>query len=132
MTGRIWRFAVVSGAGLALDYAIYGALGVAGVPAGLANLVSASIAVTFVYLVSGRHIFRASGRDLRRLFWAYVLWQAIAIPVASVAVHAATDAVGGRYMLGKTVVLPFTFAANYLFTSRLLTGRRAVRIATPS
>ena len=120
---RILRFAVISGTGLALDYALYAALCSGGVTPGVANALSAAVAVTFVYLVSGRHVFAASGRDLKRLFWAYVLWQAVAVPLASVAVELATNALDGRYILGKTVVLPLTFTANYLFTSRLLDTR---------
>ena len=128
---KVTRFALVSGTGLCIDYAIYTVLCEAGVPPGVSNFISAGIAVTFVYLVSGRTIFRASGRDLHRLFVAYVAFQAVAVPLASVAVHAATDLLDDRYLLGKTVVLPFTFAANYLFTSRLLGGRR-VEAPNPS
>ena len=128
---RIIRFAGVSLAGLCLDYVVYAALYAAGLAAGYANLVSAATGVTFVYLLSGRHIFRASGKDLHRLFWAYALFQAVAVPLASVAVEAATVALDQRYLLGKTVVLPFTFAANYLFTSWLL-SERGQGAASPS
>lgn len=126
---RVARFALVSGTGLFIDYLIYAFLYNAGLAAGWANLVSASTAVTFVYQVSGRHIFRASGRDLHRLFVGYVAFQCLAVPLASVAVDAATSLLDDRYLLGKTVILPFTFSANYLFTSRLLSRRAAE--ATP-
>lgn len=123
-TANVASFAAVSGTGLAIDFAIYAALGGAGVARGWANFVSASVAVTFVYLVSGRRIFQASGRDLHRLFVAYVLFQAAAVPLASLAVDVATGVLDDRYLLGKALVLPFTFTANYVFTSRLLGGRR--------
>lgn len=130
MTTRspVIRFALVSGTGLTIDFAIYTALCLAGMSAGAANLISAAVAVTFVYLVAGRHIFRATGRDMTRLFWAYVVWQAFAVPAASLAVELATDAFDGKYLLGKTVVLPFTFGANYLFTNWLLGDRRRATV----
>jgi len=126
MLGRIVRFAGVSGAGLCLDYAIYTLLCASGVPAGFANLVSASCGVTFVFVVSARHIFEGE-HFLVRLFMLYALYQVAAVTLASAAVHAATDLFDGRYLLGKTVVLPASFTANYLFMSWLFSARRRLR-----
>ena len=122
--GRIVRFAGVSGAGLCLDYAVYTLLCTSGLDAGVANLISAACGVTFVFTVSARHVFAASGQLLLGLFAAYALYQVAAISLASYAVHGATELFGGRFLLGKTVVLPFSFSANYLFMSWLFGARQ--------
>jgi putative flippase GtrA len=120
---RIAKFAGVSGAGLCLDYAVYAALCSGGLDAGLANLVSAGCGVTFVFVVSARHIFEGGEGFMLRLFLAYAAYQVVAISLASGAVHEATALFGGRYLLGKTAILPFSFAANYLFMNWLFAAR---------
>lgn len=121
---RILQFTGVSGAGLALDYAVYAGLYNVGLDAGWANLISASLAVTFVFVVSARKIFEHKQGGLNRLFVFYALYQAMAVSLASLAVDAATDLLDGRYILGKTVVVPLSLGANYLFMSWLLTRDR--------
>lgn len=120
---RILRFAGASGTGLAIDYAIYTLLCNGGMPAGWANLISAGIAVTFVFVVSARRIFESEHRYLERLFVVYAAYQVVAVSAASWAVGAATEQLDGRYLLGKTVILPLSFTANYLFMAWLLSTR---------
>jgi putative flippase GtrA len=126
---RIAKFAGASGAGLCLDYVVYTLLCSGGLDAGVANLVSAGCGVTFVFLVSARHIFASGDAFLGRLFVLYAAYQVLAVALASGAVHEATALLGGRYLLGKTVVLPVTFAANYLFMSWLFAARGRLRPA---
>jgi putative flippase GtrA len=128
---RIVKFAGVSGAGLCLDYAVYALLCRGGLDAGVANLMSAACGVTFVFVVSARRIFAASDRFLLGLFAVYAAYQLVAISCASWAVHGATELFDGRYLLGKTVVLPFSFTANYVFMSWLF-GARERRTAEPA
>ena len=125
MLGRLIRFAGVSGAGLLLDYAIYTVLCEVGLHAAVANLISAGCAVTFVFVVSVHHVFeRPDGHMLMRPFAVYVAYQVVAVGAASAAVGALTDALDGRYLLGKTLVVPVSFLANFLFMSWLLNQRR--------
>jgi len=120
---RLLQFAGVSGTGLALDYAIYTVLCAGGMAPGWANLISAAAGVTFVFFASARTIFATQHRNLQRLFLVYVVYQAGAVTAASWAVGAATAMLDGRYLLGKTLILPLSFTANYLFTGWLLTAR---------
>jgi putative flippase GtrA len=120
---RIVKFAGVSGAGLCLDYAVYTLLCSTGLDAGFANLVSAACGVTFVFVVSARHIFEGGDGFRLRLFAIYAAYQVVAIALASGAVHEATALFDGRYLLGKTLILPFSFTANYLFMSWLFAAR---------
>jgi putative flippase GtrA len=113
---RIVKFAGVSGAGLCLDYAI----------------VSASCGVTFVFVVSARRIFAASDDHfLLGLFAIYALYQVLAVSAASWLVGEATHLLDGRYLLGKTLILPLSFTANYLFMSWLF-GARARGVDVPA
>jgi putative flippase GtrA len=127
---RILKFAGVSGAGLCLDYAVYTLLCASGVPAGWANLVSAGLGVTFVFVVSARRIFASSERFLLGLFAVYAVYQLAAVSTASWLVGEATHVLDGRYLLGKTLVLPLSFTANYLFMSWLFGARRRTEPAT--
>ena len=121
---RVVKFAGVSGAGLCLDYLIYVLLCGTGMDAGPANAISAGTAVTFVFVVSARHIFEADARHgfLVRPFAVYAAFQVVAVLAASALVHATTDLLGGAYVLGKTVVLPLTFTVNYLFMTWLMSS----------
>lgn len=121
---RLAKFAGASGAGLCLDYAVYTALCAAGLDPGWANLISAGIGVTFVFAVSARHIFESSDRFLLGLFVAYAVYQALAVSAASWGVHEVTHLLDGRYLLGKTLILPLSFSANYGFMSWLFSARR--------
>jgi putative flippase GtrA len=131
MVKRFLPFAVVSATGLGLDYLIYTLLCSGGMAAGWANLISASAAVTFVFVVSARRIFQARHRFLVGPFVIYVAYQVVAVSAASGAVGFMTGVFDGRYVLGKTVVVPFSFLANFLFMSWLFStqlldaGRRA-------
>lgn len=123
MIARLVKFAGASGVGLFLDYLVYTLLCRGGMDAGWANLISATVAVTFVFVVSARHIFEGEHRFLYRLFMLYALYQVVAVSAASYAVDHMTEVFDGRYIWGKTVVVPFSFFANYLFASWLFASR---------
>lgn len=118
---RVWKFAVVSGTGLGLDFAVFLALIWLGVSPFTANGVSGTCAVTFVYFASVRRIFSYGGRFLFGLFLAYLTYQAIGVTAASLAV-AFLSANSVSPPVSKLLILPVTFSANYLFMS-LLTRR---------
>ena len=124
----VLKFAGASGAGLVLDFVVYTALNEAGLRAGVANLISAACGVTLVFVLSAHRIFETDGdRFLGRLFALYAAYQVVAIALASLAVDGVTSLLDGAYLAGKLAVLPFTFAANYAFTSWLLGPRRRAR-----
>lgn len=125
---RVLHFAGVSGAGLCLDYLVYWLLCRSGVPAGWANAVSASCGVTFVFVASARRIFEADHHFQWPLFLPYAAYQAVAIAAASAAVGLLDDALDGKFLLAKLLVLPVTFTANFLFMSWLTRRRSPSRI----
>lgn len=120
---RVVGFALVSGAGLAIDFGLFLALvELLNVRPGPANFVSAAAAVTFVYFVSVRRLFDYQGRFLLPLFALYVGYQVVAVAAASwavdwLAVNVFVPAVA------KLVILPVTFSANYLFMSAITRPR---------
>jgi GtrA-like protein len=120
---RVLGFALVSGVGLGLDFAIFLLLVFAGLAPGYANLVSATAAVTFVYFVSTKQVFAYQGHFLFHLFVVYLVYQMLAVTVASWALASIVAAWGMAPAIAKLLILPATFSANYLFMS-LLTARR--------
>ncbi|HEY0941151.1 MAG TPA: GtrA family protein [Steroidobacter sp.] len=119
----VLRFAVVSGTGLAIDVVLFFGLVQASMRAGFANLISAALAVTFVYFVSARRIFAYEGRFLLPLFCIYLGYQAAAVALASWAVDSIV-AHGAAPILAKGLVLPVTFTANYLCMA-FITAKKA-------
>ena len=128
---RVLAFAAVSGTGLALDFCLFLLLvDVAGVSPGIANAISGAGAITFVFFVSVRRIFRYDGGFLLRRFVAYLVYHAFGLAAGSAAVAHLSQ----HYLapwLAKIAVLPFTFTANYLFMALLTRGGRR-REAVPA
>ncbi|HEX2838102.1 MAG TPA: GtrA family protein [Phycisphaerales bacterium] len=146
---RIGRFGVVSGLGLAMDFSISVVLRELGAHPFVANLTGAACAVTFVFFASVRHVFEAQPAQRGRKYAAYMLWQAAAVPAASLVIALLTplgeslaqtgseylhqwgfDQVariaarpGTGFLLAKCAFTPVTFYANFLFMGWLLTGR---------
>lgn len=120
---RVFRFALVSGAGLGLDMSLFAGLVALGLRAGFANVVSAGAAVAFVYFTSTRRVFAYRGQFLLQLFVVYVGYQVVAVSLASWAVDALVR-FGTRPLLAKVMILPATFSANYLFMSFLTKPRK--------
>lgn len=124
---KIAKFAVVSGTGLVIDFAVFLALIALGLSSFRANLLSATCAVTFVYFASVRRIFSYGGSFLFGLFFAYLAYQAIGVTAASLAVSYLAQ----HFLLpvaAKLVILPVTFGANYIFMA-VLTSRGRHRVS---
>jgi putative flippase GtrA len=122
LLAKVVRFGVVSGVGLGLDVCIFLALSALNVRAGIANFVSASVAVTFVYFASTRKVFRYQGQFLFRLFLAYLVYQVIAVALASGAVDGIAG-LGALPIVAKLLILPVTFSSNYAFMAWLTKPR---------
>lgn len=127
---RLLRFGVVSGVGLLTDVLLYVLLVRSGVPAGWANLVSASVAVSLVFALSQRRVFRYGDRFAVRLFLVYVVYQVLAVSAASGGVAALVTQAGLAPLAAKALVTPLTFACNYGFMTTLFA--RAARREAPA
>jgi hypothetical protein len=119
---RVAGFSILSAVGLTIDIAIFSLLVHFGLRPGYANLISAGLAVTFVYFSSAKKVFQYHGRFLVLLFLIYVLYQVVAVLAASFAVDRLAIA-GFRPIIAKLLILPVTFTANYFSMSFLLRAR---------
>ena len=119
---RVAGFSILSAIGLTIDIAIFSLLVHFGLRAGYANLISAGLAVTFVYFSSAKKVFQYHGRFLLLLFLVYVLYQVAAVLAASFAVDRLVIA-AFKPIVAKLLILPVTFTANYLSMSFLLKAR---------
>lgn len=122
LTTRIFRFGITSGVGLAIDVGIFIALTASQLPSGLANFISATCGVTFVYFASVRRIFSYRGEKLFVLFVAYLAYQAAAVTGASWAVAILAEIM--LPILAKLLILPVTFSANFIFMHFLTRQRQ--------
>lgn len=105
-------FSAVSALGLSLDVTLLVALVRFGVSPGIANLSSATSAVVLVYFLATYKVFRYAGQFLVYRFCAYVIYQAVAVSLASVAVSSLTHW-GLHVLLSKALILPVTFSLNF-------------------
>lgn len=118
----IARFGFVSGIGWAIDFAVFLTLIHAfGVATALANFIGASIAVTFVFFASVRHVFRYDGGYLWGKLAAYWCYQLVAVWLASLGIGALATALPPIW--AKVLITPITFYANFQFMSLITTGR---------
>jgi putative flippase GtrA len=118
LMSRMLQFGAVSGAGLSIDFAFFSVLVEIGMRAGYANAISAFAGVAFVYFASIKKIFAYHEKFLFLLFGVYLLYQIVAVGVASLAVDAIV-AHKVSPLIAKAAILPLTFTANYIFMSYL-------------
>ncbi len=98
---RLHGFALYSGLGWLLDFAIFNLLASAGTSLFAANTISATCAVAFVFVVTRRRIFRRSRTAYRPALAAYLGWNVVAIGLASLAVGLI-----GRCLLSPAILEP--------------------------
>lgn len=129
---RFLKFGAISGLGWLLDFTLLMVLVHAGVPAAIANFISASIAALSVFVISRHLVFeRAKGAVARRLlgYFAYTLAM---ITLASLAIGPVIWLIGrtaeaaglepGRQILaalGKIAITPPLLIANFLTARHL-------------
>ncbi|MEM9267315.1 MAG: GtrA family protein [Pseudomonadota bacterium] len=148
---KFGAFALISGIGFGLDVALTLGLVWAGLPAFWANMAGALLGVSFVFFAALHRVFRARDRFQWRLFGAYLIWQALAIPAASAAIGLLASAAAGLGAWGegvleavlpvalvppgpvlaaglaKAAVTPATLYANYRFMDWLLKGQSPLK-----
>lgn len=119
----ILRFGLVAGTGWLIDFCLFVTLGWLGMPVWAANMLSASVAVLFVFFASVRHVFEYEGGYLLGKLIAYILYQVVAIALASVLIDALARWLGVAPVIAKIIVTPATFYANFQFMSWITTGK---------
>lgn len=119
----IVRFGFVSGIGWLIDFCLFVLLGCFGTPVWVANTVSASVAVLFVFFASVCHVFEYEGGYLLGKLLTYIAYQVVAILVASFLIDALTQWFELVPVLAKIIITPFTFYANFQFMSFIATGK---------
>ena len=119
----ILKFAVVSGSGWLIDFSIFTFLNFIGFPVWLANFLGATTAVIFVFLVSVRNVFRYGGDYILYKLIKYVIYQFVAISVASILIDFIAMQFNTPPLIAKIIVTPLTFYANFLFMGYITLGR---------
>jgi putative flippase GtrA len=124
---RALQYGLVSGVGMAIDFALFLTWLRAGLSPFAANIASSATALTFVYAASVRRIFRYHGQFILELFAIFLIFHLIGTPFVSWIISKLAS-FGVVPVLAKVGILPATFCVNYLFMS-WLTARREEWIA---
>lgn len=85
---RVHTFALISGIGWVIDFITFYVLVLLGTSMFTANLIGAAVAVTLVFFAGRHFIFRNSRTRLPVAIAAYVVWNVVAIFLASLAIAA--------------------------------------------
>jgi len=143
---RVHAFALISAIGWLIDFTIFNLLVVAGSALFAANLAGAGVAVSLVFVAGRRFIFRDARTPLPTAVTAYVVWNVIAVLLASWAVdllgrllamphvtgtvqHAVGDlglSIQPVYLIApvaKVAVTPVTMYLNYLAMGMIIERR---------
>ena len=119
LVNKAFSFGLISGLGLLLDMVIFYLICFVTEYVFMANLLSASAAVSFVFFASVRRVFFYQKDKLWDKFLWYLVYNCIAIVVASLCVHVIAG-LGVQPLLAKVVIIPATFLANFFFMNWLL------------
>ena len=121
--GDFLRFSLVSGVGWLIDIGLFTVLVALMFPPTIANLISAGVAVTYVYIVSTRHIFVHGHCFQWQKYILYLAYQVLAISLASLAIGGLHSWIGGHPLISKLLVTPLTLYVNFVFMAYLLQNR---------
>jgi putative flippase GtrA len=143
---RISSFTLLSGAGWCIDFLLFNYLVSIGYPYLTSNLISASVAVAFVFLTSRKWVFRNHVASLKVAILQYVVWNIFAIAVASQllsGIASVLESTNLQYFsqlvgwatgehlsqralvsnLAKVLVTPLTMYANFVATGYIVERR---------
>lgn len=124
----VFQFAVVSATGLLLDIITYHTLiYMAGLRPFFANVISALLAITFVFSLAGRYLFLQS-KGSARSYFIWVAYQCGSIVGFSALIEWIVNH-GLDVTFAKIVTLPFSFVTNYIVLRTILVSasKRALK-----
>jgi putative flippase GtrA len=119
----VFKFAVISGTGWLIDFAIFVLLTGTGLSPFLANVAGAGTAVTFVFFASVRKVFEYQGGYLVGKLVLYLCFQVVAVNLASLAIQLLVSHPLIPPLSAKILVTPITFYLNFQFMAYLTSGR---------
>jgi putative flippase GtrA len=143
---RISSFTLLSGVGWCIDFLLFNCLVSIGHSYLTSNLISASVAVTFVFLTSRKWVFRNHVGSLKVATFQYIIWNVFAITVASQflgGIASVLESIDLRHVsqlivwmtgehlaerslvsnLAKVLVTPFTMYANFVAIGYIIERR---------
>lgn len=122
MSGRFWRYLLVSAVALAIDYAVLLLLARAGMREALAAAIGYSVGAVLHYGLSRRLVFSAGWMNERPAgeFGAFIVSGLAGLGITSGIVYAATEVAGWPLALGKTIAVAASFFAVYLMRASLV------------
>ena len=129
---QAFKFFGVSGIGWIIDMCIFIILTSFSISEIIANILSAFVAITFVYCVSTRKLFinKNENFNLKKKYIMYIVYQIIIVSVASFAIGLLNKGIlslltikiitNYSKIIAKILVTPFTMILNFLFMKFLI------------
>lgn len=143
---RISSFTLISGVGWCMDFSLFNYLVSVDYPYLVSNLVSALVAVAFVFLFSRKWVFRNHVGSLKAATLQYIVWSIVAIAVASQLLSVIASIlehrnlsfvteliaqISGKHLdqrslvsnMAKILITPFTMYANFVAVGYIIERR---------
>lgn len=128
---QAFSFFAISGIGWIMDVIIFTLLTKLNVPVIFSNIVSATTATTYVYIISTKKIFQnKDGYNLKTKYILYFVYQIIMIVASSVIIYFVSESLrdiitielilNNVKLVSKILVTPFTMLINFLFMKWLI------------
>lgn len=131
---QAFHFFIITGIGWILDMVIYIVLSKIGISIVLSNIISASIAATYVYLLSTKKIFINSGKySLKIKYVIYIIYQLCLIFISSYVIMLISNKLTGiieinNYLflldyvkiISKVINTPITMITNFIVMKLLI------------
>ena len=112
-----WFYTVVGG--VCIDLVIFYLLSSRGLPGSYSNLVSAGLAITFVYFTSVRFVFKDKAYDVTR-YILFAGYYAASISFFSYFIGVLINNFSFFPLVAKITTLPLSFITNYYFASKIV------------
>ena len=113
-----WFYMEVSG--VVIDLLLFFTLvSLLGIPVYPSNLASSGTAVTFIYLTSGKYVFKDSIYSVRG-YVVFISYYAVSINLFSFLISTLSQEFSLHPLVAKIVTLPVSFFVNYFFASQII------------
>lgn len=127
---QFFKFIGISGFGWLIDVLFFSILTTLKIATAVSNIISSTIAITFVYFVSTNKIFKGNNiTEIRAKYLIYIIYQCIVIFTFSIIIEKISLFILAKDILflsdfhniiAKICVTPFTMTINFIFMKVLM------------
>jgi putative flippase GtrA len=117
---ELFKFLLIAGFGALLDFLVFFILATFWVSVFLANYISSSLSVIFVYYLSNRFLYSSTYSHVK--FTKFVVWYILSITFFSLVISILVNFANLNSILAKISIMPASFISNFFAGKKILNG----------